>query len=275
MGKILNTIFALLVSANTYTVVYTESSTKEEKGDNFVVSGDIQENITLEKLSPQKNVASVVSTSQQTTSWWTYPSDIKGVTRSGDDLLALVNKEYQLPRTYGPSDLVSVCSNVSNVRCVNNTDFLLRKILINDLQELVSAATQDGIDLSIRSAYRSYSTQEYTYNYWLGVNNDSIAATDKISARPGHSQHQLGTTVDFSSKEINDGLGGTFASTQASKWLANNAWKYGFVMAYPPGYESVTGYSYESWHYRYIGKEYAQDMVNSGMILELYLRSKN
>ncbi|HRY22427.1 MAG TPA: D-alanyl-D-alanine carboxypeptidase family protein, partial [Candidatus Dojkabacteria bacterium] len=64
-------------------------------------------------------------------------------------------------------------------------------------------------------------------------------------------------------------------STQASKWLANNAWKYGFVIGYPAGYESVTGYTYESWHYRYIGKANAQDMVNSGMILELYLRSKN
>lgn len=109
----------------------------------------------------------------------------------------------------------------------------------------------------------------------MSVNGGSIAATDKVSARAGHSQHQLGTAVDFSSSEIADGLGGTFSSTKASKWLANNAWKYGFAISYPQGYESTTGYSYESWHYRYIGKTYAQEMVNSGMILEVYLRSKN
>jgi D-alanyl-D-alanine carboxypeptidase len=140
---------------------------------------------------------------------------------------------------------------------------------------MVNAATQDGMDLSIRSAYRSYATQQSTYNYWLSVNGGNVGVTDQISARPGHSQHQLGTTLDFSSGEINDGLGGTFASTQASKWLADNAWKYGFVIGYPAGYESVTGYMYESWHYRYIGKANAQEMINSGMILELYLRSKN
>jgi D-alanyl-D-alanine carboxypeptidase len=158
---------------------------------------------------------------------------------------------------------------------VNNTNFLIRSILIPDLQEMVNAATADGIDLSIRSAYRSYATQQSTYNYWLSVNGGNVGATDQVSARPGHSQHQLGTAIDFSSKEINDGLSGTFASTQASKWLADNAWKYGFVIGYPAGYESITGYMYESWHYRYIGKTNAQDMINNGMILELYLRSIN
>lgn len=270
MGKILNSIFAFILSANTYTIAYTESNIDEEK-TSPVISSEIKEDISLEKLSPvKKTVAKTTSTA-----WWTYPSDIKKATRDGDDLLVLVNKEYQLPSTYVPTDLVSICSNVTNLRCVNNTNFLNRSILISDLQEMVHAATQDGIDLSVRSAYRSYSTQQSTYNYWLSVNGGNVGATDQISARPGHSQHQLGTAIDFSSAEINDGLGGTFASTQASKWLANNAWKYGFVISYPQGYESVTGYSYESWHYRYIGKANAQDIINNGMILELYLRSKN
>jgi D-alanyl-D-alanine carboxypeptidase len=96
-----------------------------------------------------------------------------------------------------------------------------------------------------------------------------------ISARAGHSQHQLGTAIDFSSAEINDGLSGIFANTQASKWLNENAWKYGFVISYPEGGEYATGYSYESWHYRYIGRSNAQEMINSGMILEKYLQSKN
>ena len=123
------------------------------------------------------------------------------------------------------------------------------------------------------SGYRSYSTQINTYNYWVGVNG--IDGADKISARAGHSQHQLGTAIDFSSSEVADGLGGSFRYTKAATWLAENAWRYGFAISYPSGYEAVTGYSYESWHYRYIGITNAKEMHDSGMILELYLRSKN
>lgn len=272
MGKIFSTIIAFLLSANTHTVVFNQGESKEEKGrENTVREIDVQENVVLDEIVPVRGVSSLPTYSLASTGWWTYPGDIKGVSRSGDDLLALVNKEYQLPSTYAPSDLVS--ASLSGIRKGEN--FLLRNILINDLKELVSTANRDGIDLSIRSGYRSYATQVSTYNYWLSVNGGNVAATDKISARAGHSQHQLGTAVDFSSAEINDGLGGTFASTQASKWLAENAWRYGFVISFPSGYEGITGYSYESWHYRYIGKEYAQEMVNSGMILEMYLRSKN
>jgi len=271
MGRILNSLFALILSANAYTITYTETNVDQKKGSTVTISSEIQEDITVEKLNPVRGVV----TRTPSTAWWSYPTNIKEATRSGDNLLVLVNKEYKLPSTYAPTDLVSICSNVTNLRCVNNTNFLAREIIIEDLQSLANASRDGGIDLSIRSAYRSYTAQQSTYNYWLTANGGNIAATDKISARAGHSQHQLGTTIDFSSAEINDGLGGTFASTQASKWLADNAWKYGFVIGYPAGYESVTGYTYESWHYRYIGKANAQDMVNSGMILELYLRSKN
>lgn len=274
MGKIISAIIAFILSANTYTVVYTEES-REEIEQPTIITEEIVQKTPEEDISPIKGITKAPVSTSTTSSWWSYPTDIKGATRSGDDLLVLVNKEYQLPSTYAPTDLVSICSNVTNLRCANGVNFLARTILISDLQEMVTAATADGMDLSIRSAYRSYATQQTTYNYWLSVNGGNVGATDQISARPGHSQHQLGTTLDFSSGEINDGLGGTFASTQASKWLADNAWEYGFVIGYPAGYESVTGYMYESWHYRYIGKANAQEMVNSGMILELYLRSKN
>jgi zinc D-Ala-D-Ala carboxypeptidase len=273
MTRVITSIVALFLSLNAYTVVYEDSSNIDRSVDNrYITDISVEENILGEELKPVLSRNVPVSNSN---AWWVYPTDIKAVTRSGDDLLVLVNKEYQLPSTYAPSDLVSICSNVSNIRCVNNTNFLARNILISDLQNLANAAVNDGIDLSIRSAYRSYNVQVSTYNHWLSVNGGSVAATDRISARAGHSEHQLGTTLDFSTNEINDGLGGTFASTRASKWLADNAWKYGFVISYPAGYEHITGYSYESWHYRYIGRENAQEMVNSGMILLQYLRSKN
>ncbi len=201
--------------------------------------------------------------------WWGYPATILEATRSGEDLLVLVNKEYKLPQSYTPSDLVLA----SNAGIRRGGSYYLRSILIDDLRNMVNAAIADSIDLSMVSGYRSYSTQASTYNYWVSVNGQD--GGDKISARPGHSQHQLGTAIDFSSSEVSDGLGGSFYTTKAAAWLYENSWKYGFVISYPSGYEAVTGYSYESWHYRYIGIANAKEMHDSGMILELYLRSKN
>ena len=147
--------------------------------------------------------------------------------------------------------------------------------MVHDLKALNTQAKADGIDLSVISSYRSYSQQVSTYNYWVSYNGGSTNAADQISARAGHSQHQLGTAIDFSTNEIHDAIGDAFTSTKAAKWLATNAWKYGFALAYPLGSESITGYSHESWHFRYIGISNAQQWHDSGKILELWLREKN
>ena len=243
-----------------------------------ILNNDNQQNIVFDRqvieYTPILEVQpSIVSKSTVSTSslWWRYPTNIQATTRDGNDLLVLVNKEYKLPQSYAPSDLVPASN--SGIRL--GEKFYLRNILIGDLQEMLTAARIDGIDLSIVSAYRSYTTQINTYNYWVSANGGSIDAADKVSARPGHSQHQLGTAIDFSSNEIADGLSERFMNTNASKWLVTNAWKYGFAISYPSGYERITGYSYESWHYRYIGKTNAKEMHDSGMILEKYLESKN
>ena len=244
--------------------------TKEIKKEE-VITPSKQESIVEEIKKPIKITEPKQTAPTNTANWWSYPQDIKPVKRSGDDLLVLVNKEYSLGLEYAPSDLVSAAN--SGIR--KGQQHLLRNIVIDDLAELVNAAKNDGIDLSIRSGYRSYQTQVSTYQYWLRHNKNVVDDADKISARAGHSQHQLGTAVDFSTSEIQDGIGGRFQNTKAAKWLAENAWKYGFVISFPKGYESITGYNYESWHYRYIGKANAQEMINSGEILETYLRGKN
>ena len=186
-------------------------------------------------------------------------------------MLVLVNKQYKLPSSYAPNDLVK--ASKSGIRRGEN--YYLRNIVIPNLTEMINDAQSAGVDLSIVSGYRSYKTQIDTYNYWLNMNNGDIALVDTFSARAGHSQHQLGTVIDFSTDEINDKLGDEFSNTKASKWLSQNAYKYGFVISYPKGYENITGYKHESWHYRYIGVENAQSMINSGEILELYLRNHN
>lgn len=203
--------------------------------------------------------------------WWEYPNTIYPTKRNGDDLLVLVNKQYKLPSSYAPNDLVK--ASKSGIRRGEN--YQLRNIVIPDLTRMITDAKSEGVDLSIVSGYRSYQTQIDTYNYWLRMNNGNTNLVDTFSARAGHSQHQLGTAIDFSTNEIGDKLGDEFSNTKASKWLSQNAYKYGFVISYPKGYENITGYKHESWHYRYIGVENAQNMINSGKILELYLRDHN
>lgn len=229
-----------------------------------------EEVIVLEDIKIGRNRIAIPNYTS-TIGWWTYPNEIKLTKRNGDDLLVLVNKEYRLSEHYAPKDLVPA----SNSGIRRGAGYKLRNIIILDLKELVEHAKRDGVDLSIRSGYRSYQDQLSTYNYWVRVNKNNADDADKISARAGHSQHQLGTVVDFSSSEIQDGIGGRFHTTKASAWLAKNAWKYGFVISFPEGYEGTTGYNYESWHYRYIGRANAQEMRSRGEILEIYLRGKN
>jgi zinc D-Ala-D-Ala carboxypeptidase len=269
MLRIIGLIVSFLVSALSFFNVIDLPQDEEIDENTVVISEAIEvEEEQIEKIQPEK-VRVVIS--NPTSNWWEYPNDIKQATRSGNDLLVLVNKEYKLPSSYAPSDLVVVGEDV--IRKGGN--YYLRSIIIDDLRALVNDANTDGIDLSIVSAYRSYSTQESTYNYWVSYNGGCIPCADRVSARAGHSQHQLGTTLDFSSNEINDSLGIKFGDTKASAWLNENAYKYGFALSFPQGYETVTGFSYEPWHYRYIGRANAQEMKNSGIILEKYLRGKN
>jgi len=261
--KIITAIISFLTS--TFSIFNILTLPYNETDDN---SNEPYESISIEEMNTE-DIQPVQTPAS--TDWWEYPEDIKECERDGGDLLVLVNKEYKLPSSYAPADLVKVGEDV--IRRGNN--YYLRSIVINDLTDLTSDAEDDGIDLSIVSAYRSYSTQATTYQYWVNYNNGCVSCADRISARAGHSQHQLGTTLDFSSNEINDRLGSEFSNTKASQWLEENAYKYGFVIGFPQGYESITGYSYESWHYRYIGRKNALEMKNSGMILEEYLKSKN
>ncbi|KKP65475.1 MAG: Peptidase M15B and M15C DD-carboxypeptidase VanY/endolysin [candidate division WS6 bacterium GW2011_GWE1_34_7] len=253
-------------------IINTKDEDKEERGEWVIKEPEdtsVIEKIEDEVIEEEKEVDE--KDPDTTKNWWEYPDEIFPTKRSGDDLLVLVNKQYKLSSTYAPKDLVK--ASISGIRRGEN--YYLRNILINNLKRMVTDIKSAGIDISIVSAYRSYQTQVNTYNYWLSKNDNDVAYVDTFSARPGHSQHQLGTVIDFSSSEIGDRLGDEFANTKASKWLIENSYKYGFVISFPKGYETVTGYKFESWHYRYIGVEYAQEMINKGEILELYLRGYN
>ena len=159
------------------------------------------------------------------------------------DLFALVDKRHALASDYAPEDLVNLKSYPLSVSW---GDLFLRRAVMPAVQEMAEAAKADGITLVFSSGYRSFDYQKGVYAREVKMYGQEMA--DRESARPGTSQHQLGTAVDFGS--ITD----AFARTKAGRWLFAHAEEYGFSLSYPERYEGITGYRYESWHYRYITK---------------------
>jgi D-alanyl-D-alanine carboxypeptidase len=186
--------------------------------------------------------------------------------RSCDDLRVLVDREHSLPSYYGPSDLVSVAAYGAPV--LPGTDPLLREEAAGQLARLMSAAAADGEELVVASAYRSYADQQETYAHYTAMYGQGAGS---VSAPPGQSQHQLGTAVDFTNSAAGYNLWWPFGDTTASAWLVENAPDYGYVLAYPEGIEEETGYQYEPWHYRYVGKENAHLMQQQDASLQSFL----
>lgn len=177
------------------------------------------------------------------------------------ELLLLPNKKYSLSEKYVPEDMESLDGkNLSPKQGIK-----IRRNTLNALVEMVNAAKDENCSLQVISAFRSYNTQQNVFMHW--VKEFGLTEAQRISARPGTSQHQLGTAIDFNL------LDESFEEYPEGKWLADNAYKYGFVMSFPKGMEYFTGYSYEPWHYRYVGKEAAlliQNFFNKN--LELFLQ---
>lgn len=176
-----------------------------------------------------------------------------------------VDTRLMVGKRYTPIDLVSVG------RAGIAGSGKVREVMIDDLERMTRAARRAGKAIAVRSAYRSYRQQVATFAYWVRVSGERAAL--KASARPGHSEHQLGTTIDFRSAsstrapwDYDD-----WARTGPGGWMRANAWKYGFLMSYPKGKRSVTCYTYEPWHYRYLGPSLAQRIHASGLTTREYL----
>lgn len=173
-------------------------------------------------------------------------SGLAAIPEEGWEYLIRVDKSQALPPAYLPADLISLNGTGLSL---SRKDLSLRSAALEALLDMDRAAREEGIILLASSCFRSY-------EYQKGVWDRSIAAygheqTQREVAMPGHSQHQLGTAIDFGS--IDD----SFTLTTASHWLENNANTYGFSLSYPKDGEAITGYRFESWHYRYIGREAA------------------
>lgn len=146
----------------------------------------------------------------------------------------------------------------------------LRSVAAEAIENLFAAAESNGIELIGVSGYRSYETQQVVFASNV-EKYGSRKAANQVSAIPGQSEHQTGLTMDVSSKSFGYRLSTAFGSTKAGQWLAANAWKYGFIIRYKKGTKAITGYSYEPWHIRYVGKKAAEVIHKNEITLEQYL----
>ena len=173
-------------------------------------------------------------------------------TDMSDGYLIICNKYHKLKSNYVPN-LVSLAGYGGGQ---------MEKTAAGYFKEMCNAAKKDGIDIHNISGYRSYNTQKSLYNSY--VNRDGKEKADTYSARAGTSEHQTGLATDINS------LSTSFENTSAFKWLSNNAYKYGFILRYPKGKEHITGYMYEPWHYRYVGKDVAKFIYDKKITYEEY-----
>jgi LAS superfamily LD-carboxypeptidase LdcB len=149
-------------------------------------------------------------------------------------------------------------------------------IVMTDLESMSAEAQADGVDLVVLSAYRSFYEQEVIFERNVvrsmyrpeGVLSraDAERAAERFSARPGHSQHQLGTAIDFTTAQIGYGLGARFAETDTGRWLLEHSWRFGFVFPYTESAEPRSGYRHEPWHVRWVGRQLAEIMHRDGYL---------
>jgi len=173
----------------------------------------------------------------------------------------ITNKYFKLDSKYVPDDLVSI-----PVTYRYGDEKKIRSEVYEAFVEMFEAAKADGHYLLVESAFRSYDKQVQVYKQY--ENQKGTKYADGIAARPGFSEHQTGLSLDIFAKECYQQS--TFKDSKAYAWLIANSYKYGFILRYPEGKDNLTGYKYESWHYRYIGKDLAKKVHDSGLTYDEY-----
>lgn len=191
-------------------------------------------------------------------------ADAAPITEVDDNILLLANKTHPLAKDYKASDMQVITKITQGVGTEETHQ--MRTVAAEALYSLFDGAEAAGYDIRLRTGYRSYSYQNTLYTNY--VKNNGEAAANRFSAKPGESEHQTGLCCDVG---VN-GVGLTdFNNRPEAKWIADHAHEYGFILRYPKDKEDVTGYMYESWHIRYVGKDVAAEIWEQGICLEEYL----
>ena len=187
-------------------------------------------------------------------------------TKPADNLntnLLLVNKYNYLTEDYVPSNLENISTTYAR------SGMQLVKEAKEAFETLSENAKKDGMNVIAMSSYRSYDYQVNLYNNY--VVQDGKEAADKYSARPGYSEHQTGLAIDVYNLDLPYT---SFEETEEFTWMQENAYKYGFILRFPKDKVDITGYQYESWHYRYVGKKVAKEIKDNNLTLEEYIAKK-
>lgn len=181
-------------------------------------------------------------------------------------LWAVVNKGRALPPSYVPAELRVPKVTLNGTAASENMH--LRSDAASVLETMAAAAADDGLKLTLVSGYRSYPTQQSVYSGYVSSQGQTEA--DKTSARPGHSEHQTGLAADLGAASGRCQLEKCFGDMAEGQWLTANAYKFGFIVRYENGKESLTGYTYEPWHLRYVGQQAAAEIKKTGQSLEQF-----
>ncbi|EIT85674.1 peptidase M15B and M15C DD-carboxypeptidase VanY/endolysin [Fictibacillus macauensis ZFHKF-1] len=191
------------------------------------------------------------------------------VVSNPESIPVLVNKQSKLPENYTPKDLIY--PNVPFIFAEKIEKRKMRKPAAQALEKLFAAAEKNGVPLSGVSAYRSHAIQTAVFNNY--VKKDGYQKARTYSALPGTSEHETGLSIDVTSRDGKCPAQDCFDETKQAKWLAKHASEYGFIIRYPKGKDNVTGYKYEPWHIRFVGKDIAVKIAESNGTLEEYLNA--
>ncbi len=187
---------------------------------------------------------------------------VQEIGSNGEKKLLLVNGKYGLDKNYIPEGLC--IPNIPFSDISDDEEKHVAGVIVKPLEELINAAKDDGIILLGNSAYRSYKSQEKLYI--SRVISEGRKLADAYVAKPGSSEHQTGLCIDITNEN-----GYFVKGTEEADWLAENCYKFGFIVRYPYGRKNITGIEYEPWHIRYVGKEAAKYIYDNEITLEEYL----
>lgn len=176
----------------------------------------------------------------------------------------IVNKKRPLPDGYVPPDLVTPQVTINNKK--GTAENTLRPEAASALEKMFAGAKQSGFDLMLASGYRSIQLQTTYYNNLVATSGQATA--DRVSAKPGTSEHQTGFSLDVARADRKLYLEQAFGQDLSGEWLADNAYRYGYIIRYPSGKEPSTGYDYEPWHIRYVGIELATELHKNQQTME-------
>ena len=236
-----------------------DSNIVELLNEKYFIYDNLDRYMNYIKLNPKEDLKDVVTLVNVNRDRPYYENMYK--TDTSLETLMLVNKYYKLDKDFKFEDIVEV----SNRHCYGTQ--YLKEDVYDKFKEMFNAAKKEDLTIIINSSYRDYDYQEELWNRYSNLNGDEWA--DSYAARAGSSEHQTGLAIDVTTYNVKEQ--GDFEETEEFKWMQENAYKYGFILRYPKGKENITGYEFENWHIRFVGKDNAKIIYENDLTLEEYI----